>query len=74
MDLVTVDVKSLFTVIPNDNGVEWVRFLMQEKGSWASSKTETTTTLLDIILSNNFFVFLRVRVIGKLVAWLWVNS
>ena len=52
--LVTLDVKSLYTNIPNEEGIEVIKNLLQQK---QSKLTKVITAFLWLILTLNNFIF-----------------
>ncbi|XP_043914110.1 capping protein, Arp2/3 and myosin-I linker protein 3 [Protopterus annectens] len=52
----TIDVVDLYTSIPHFEAVEWVELMLIDLGA-PKEEIEVVTTLLEIILSSNFFIF-----------------
>jgi len=55
--LITMDVAALFTNIPNEEGMEAVREVFEEKQETKIHK-EFVLRLLEILLHNNYFEFI----------------
>ncbi|XP_063955552.1 uncharacterized protein LOC135154173 [Lytechinus pictus] len=54
--LVTMDVKSLYTNIPHDQGVEALRIFLQKQGT-PDQEIEDLSSMVDFILKHNYFEF-----------------
>ena len=54
--LFTMDVKSLYTVIPNDDGLRALRFFLEQRTE-QSPPTETVIRLAELVLTLNHFEF-----------------
>ncbi|XP_043942807.1 uncharacterized protein LOC122814282 [Protopterus annectens] len=53
--LITMDVQSLFTSIPNEDGIEAIREILQYFPTIDGNKTILICQLLELVLSNNVF-------------------
>ncbi|XP_043932253.1 flocculation protein FLO11-like [Protopterus annectens] len=55
--MVTLDVNSLFTCIPNDLGKEMLREYLTQEGTYTASKVELLCLLMEQVLVNNTMIF-----------------
>ncbi|XP_043945576.1 uncharacterized protein LOC122816675 [Protopterus annectens] len=55
--LVTLDVKNLFTSIPNNYGLEAIRQTLNDSINFTTDEQILFSALLDMVLSNNVFTF-----------------
>lgn len=60
VQLVTLDVQSLYTSIPHDGGIEAVRDLLNQSSETEKPSRDCTVNLTEVILKNNHFCFQRI--------------
>ena len=55
--LVTLDVSSLYTNIPHEDGIEACRYFLENNGHSGSLSVDNVCALIELVLQNNYFKF-----------------
>ena len=55
--LVTLDVSSLYTNIPHEDGIEAYRYFLENNGHSGSLSVDNVCALIELVLQNNYFKF-----------------
>ena len=55
--LVTLDVSSLYTNIPHEDGIEACQYFLENNGHCGSLSVDNVCALIELVLQNNYFKF-----------------
>ena len=55
--LVTLDVSSLYTNIPHEDGIEACRYFLENNGHSGSLSVDNVCALIELVMKNNYFKF-----------------
>ena len=69
--LVTLDISSLYTNIPYEDGIEACRYFLENNGHSGSLSVDNVCALIDLVLQINYFKFNDIVIVRKWV-WPWV--